>query len=461
MQRNCIILATSPQLRLSRCCHLAGLRDKSPYQVVARHASVHHRKYCTKNVPKVQQVVYDPKPDMSEEEVKHLKIEPILPTHDPRSKRYALLLSFNGQGFHGMQRNATLNSVEDHLHKAMLQADVITQEEFLVPQLFNFQRASRTDKGVSAARLLTTGRFFCEKSELKEKVNQLLCDQIRLMAVFKVINNFSCKTWCDARTYSYTCPTFAFASFTEVTEEGYRLSENALEEVRTLFAQYKGIHNFHNFTSGIKPENRQALRQVLDIECGKPFEQNGLEWITIKIKGASFLLHQIRKMISVVIVIRRGLASTNFISQALSRDYTFLPIAPGLGLVLEDQHYDYYNKKIASSNDHLDALVWDAEAGAIEEFRQRAIMTPIMDTELRERSMLKWLSTLYTSTFEMNKIKKERLPDSPLALIVQTVQHHIAAGNSVCDAVTEISDLYNGKQSSDSTVAINKVSLGS
>lgn len=50
-------------------------------------------------------------------------------------------------------------SVEEHLQKAMLQANVITQEEFRVPQLFCFQRASRTDKGVSAARQIVVGNF--------------------------------------------------------------------------------------------------------------------------------------------------------------------------------------------------------------------------------------------------------------------------------------------------------------
>lgn len=37
----------------------------------------------------------------------------------------------------------------------------------------------------------------------------------------------------------------------QITDESYRLSENALEEMRSLFAEYKGFHNFHNFTSGM------------------------------------------------------------------------------------------------------------------------------------------------------------------------------------------------------------------
>ena len=66
--------------------------------------------------------------------------------------------------------------------------------------------------------------------------------------------------------------------------------------------------------------------------------------------GMSFMLHQIRKMIALVIAIRQGLASINFIPQALSRDHASLPIAPGLGLVLENQHFDNYNRMLASKS---------------------------------------------------------------------------------------------------------------
>lgn len=56
---------------------------------------------------------------------------------------------------------------------------------------------------------------------------------------------------------------------------------------------------------------------------------------------------------------------------------------------------------------------------------------------------------------------QEKLVESPLPLLVQSVQHHIAVGKSVYDAVTLMSDFSNGKQSSDSSIAYWTVSLGS
>ncbi|XP_045110497.1 tRNA pseudouridine synthase A-like isoform X2 [Portunus trituberculatus] len=407
MQRCCAIRISSLMGKLPRCGYLPLPKERCLFRMVPVFTTIQHRKYCTRDS---QRVFYDPKPDMSEEEVKHIKLEPVPPVVEPIAKRFALLLSFNGQGYYGMQRNMTGKTIEDHLLKAMLDTGLITPREFIIPKIFSFQRSSRTDKGVSAARLLVSCDLMCDKleaSEIKRKLNQHLNDEIRVMAVFRTIKTFSGKAWCDSRTYSYTCPSYAFASYREIIRDSYRLPEDGLAEIRKLFAEYIGIHNFHNFTSGIKPHDQRARRRILDIECSEPFEQNSLEWITIRIKGLSFLLHQIRKMVAVVIAIRRGMACENFIPQALSRDYTFLPIAPGLGLVLENQHFDNYNKKYGSKGTH-EMLTWDSEAKEIEEFRHKNIITPIMNAEMKERSMLEWLRLFhgYCTDFDFTMVKE-------------------------------------------------------
>lgn len=56
-----------------------------------------------------------------------------------------------------------------------------------------------------------------DMESLKNEINQHLNEQIRVMAVFRVTKGFNAKLWCDARSYSYLCPTFAFAPITEVS----------------------------------------------------------------------------------------------------------------------------------------------------------------------------------------------------------------------------------------------------
>lgn len=57
-------------------------------------------------------------------------------------------------------RNAeTDNGVENYLLDALQSLNLINEEEAKYPQLFHYQRASRTDKNVSAARMLVSGEL--------------------------------------------------------------------------------------------------------------------------------------------------------------------------------------------------------------------------------------------------------------------------------------------------------------
>jgi tRNA pseudouridine38-40 synthase len=69
-----------------------------------------------------------------------------------KKKNYAMLLSYLGKNYFGMQRNPGMATVEEYLIKALLKAKLINSETFGMIQTINFQRAARTDKGVSAIR---------------------------------------------------------------------------------------------------------------------------------------------------------------------------------------------------------------------------------------------------------------------------------------------------------------------
>src|SRR5262249_11805473 len=69
-----------------------------------------------------------------------------------KRRKYCLLLGYSGANYFGMQRNPDMKTIEEELLKAMLKHKWITEESFQQPQMAHFQRAARTDKGVSAAR---------------------------------------------------------------------------------------------------------------------------------------------------------------------------------------------------------------------------------------------------------------------------------------------------------------------
>ncbi|XP_045583804.1 pseudouridylate synthase 1 homolog [Procambarus clarkii] len=357
-------------------------------------------------------VKYDPEHEMTEAEVKHIKLTPVpeISTEKIR-KKFALLLSFNGQGYHGLQTNTCTHTIEKDLFAAMHAADLITRQELFIPQLYFYQRSSRTDKGVSAARLLVSASLPVVPN-VDEEINKHLCDQIRVMAVYRVYEGFNCKIWCDSRTYSYLCPTFAFAPYSERVCEDYRISQEVLEDLRKLLHMYKGRHKFHNFTSHVKCHSARAWRNIIDIDCGQPFERDGLEWLSIKITGESFLLHQIRKMIALTIAICRGLTTYDTITRAFEDGKMDIPLVPANGLVLDDQHFNEYNRKYARI---LEPLNWDKAEKKIQKFREQNIDLIIFTKEIKEKEMLKWLINPHFFTYHLctSPSKEENEIDEP------------------------------------------------
>ncbi|XP_047494143.1 tRNA pseudouridine synthase A-like isoform X1 [Penaeus chinensis] len=355
--------------------------------------------------------------EMTENEAKKLHLNPVPQTEletggdtvRRKRRKYAILLSYSGKGYLGMQRNPGYRTIEDDLLNAMLHADLVTEEGCTCPQLFNFQRAARTDKGVSAARQVVSIKLPEDVPDMVTEINKHLNSQIRVMAIKRTTKSFNCKAWCDSRTYSYMCPTFAFAPVEKMTDADYRISSEVMEELRSTLKIYKGTHNFHNFTARKKASDASANRYIMEVECSDPFEREGLEWIIIKIKGQSFMLHQIRKMIGLVMAICRGLASKDVISKAWMKDRVDLPIAPGLGLVLEEPHYDKYNKKYGSDGIHV-PLDWSEVLEKIQEFREKFIDSTIVATEIEEQSMLKWLATLPFHTYDVREVPTDGEP---------------------------------------------------
>jgi len=73
-----------------------------------------------------------------------------------KRKNHAMLLGYVGKDYYGMQRNPGMKTIEEDLITALLKADLITAVQFENVRAINFQRAARTDKGVSAIRQIVS-----------------------------------------------------------------------------------------------------------------------------------------------------------------------------------------------------------------------------------------------------------------------------------------------------------------
>ncbi|XP_030073388.1 pseudouridylate synthase 1 homolog isoform X2 [Microcaecilia unicolor] len=318
-------------------------------------------------------------------------------------RKVVLLLSYSGKGYHGMQRNmgsSQFKTIEGDLIRALVQSGCIPENHGEDMKKMSFQRCARTDKGVSAAGQIVSLKVWLI-DDIVEKINDNLPSDIRILGLKRVTSGFNSKSKCDARTYLYMLPTFAFAhKDCDIQVERYRLSRETLQRVNSLLACYKGTHNFHSFTSQKGPRDPSAKRYIMEIHCEEPFVREGLEFAEIKVKGQSFMMHQIRKMIGLVIAVLKGYAPDSIMERSWGEEKVHIPKVPGLGLVLERVHFEKYNRRFGSDGLH-EALEWTGEEQKIAGFKEQYIYPTIIKTELEEKSMLNWLNTLPIHDFDV------------------------------------------------------------
>ncbi|KAI1724333.1 tRNA pseudouridine synthase domain-containing protein [Ditylenchus destructor] len=328
--------------------------------------------------------------------------------------RYAMLIAFQGKNYFGMQiqQCADQPTIESTLLTAFHKYGLITAEESKKPNSFYFQRAARTDRGVSAVRQLCSMHLPFDEDFVREgaeKLNQILPQDIRVLDIRRATRTFHAQKACDARTYSYTIPTYAFAESEELTRDEYRITEKRINEVNEILNAFVGTHNFFNYTAQKNASDASCNRYIMSFKCSDTFIYNDkhrdvdVEFLTIFIKGQSFLLHQIRKMIGMTVSIIRGYKAMNDLEKSFNTERVDIPIAPGNGLLLEKLHYHKYDEKFARTHDKLDD--WGVEVEAkVQDIRQRLIIDEMLDNECTNEIMVKWLKpvSLYQETQRAN-----------------------------------------------------------
>ncbi|ODV73254.1 pseudouridine synthase PUS1 [Cyberlindnera jadinii NRRL Y-1542] len=162
----------------------------------------------------------------------------------------------------------------------------------------------------------------------------------------------------------------------------YRISTEKLEMMREAMSMYLGHHNFHNFTIGKGFKDASASRFMKEISVSDPFVIDQTEWVSVKIHGQSFMLHQIRKMIAMASLVVRTGCPLERITQAFDSDKINIPKAPALGLLLEQPVYSGYNQRL---NDFgykpIDFNNYEKE---MQEFKMKHIYDKIYAEEVSE-----------------------------------------------------------------------------
>lgn len=226
------------------------------------------------------------------------------------------------------------------------------------------------------------------------EVNKNLPDDVRVFGLKRVTNKFNARLFCESRTYTYTLPTVAFCHFNDqVSQREYRLTADKLTLVNELLQVYKGSKNFHNFTKQKTFSEDSCIRQMKHLECGPPFIVDDVEFCQIRIQGNSFMMYQIRKMVGLMLAVIRKVVDSNIFETAFTEQIVNCPTAPGLGLVLDRQHYDVYDRHYGSDGQY-EKLTWEECDVDVQQFHEKHIRSTILQTEIQNEDMLQWLEFL-------------------------------------------------------------------
>ncbi|RNF01343.1 tRNA pseudouridine38-40 synthase [Trypanosoma rangeli] len=165
-------------------------------------------------------------------------------------RKVAIIFGYVGERYCGLQWNHLPDypTVEEELLRALYRTNMISQENYeqeKVQQKLNWDRASRTDKGVHALRNVISLNVMLpyakgstteyDTQEARRLLMTVLPPDIVVYEIVPVTRSFNAYMLCGARTYEYYLPTFALMSPGEYSREyfpaAFAPSRPTLEEV--------------------------------------------------------------------------------------------------------------------------------------------------------------------------------------------------------------------------------------
>lgn len=113
-------------------------------------------------------------------------------------RKLALLVSFLGTNYCGFQINGSKNTLQAQLELGLYRAGIISYANFGYPSKYSWSNSARTDKGVHAAAQVCSVKGHMISGDqldvMREKANEHLPDDIRVIDIERVTRNFCART---------------------------------------------------------------------------------------------------------------------------------------------------------------------------------------------------------------------------------------------------------------------------
>ncbi|WP_162342043.1 tRNA pseudouridine(38-40) synthase TruA [Cyclobacterium salsum] len=252
-----------------------------------------------------------------------------------RPYTYLFRIQYLGLRYHGWQVQKGVKTIQGTLHRRF--------RYLLGHEDFTLLGASRTDSGVSCLNgafelflkhpLDTASFLFHANENLPPDIRLLSCQPVP--ASFNIIQDVCRKQYgyffsVGEKPHPFLTGTLAYA--------GKNPNLPLMEQGASLF---QGQHDFRRFCSpGKNTEN--FIRQI-DYAAIHPVKED-LPWLptentwVFRVKGAGFLMHQVRRMAASLFMLGNGELSLDRLEKALqsTEKSPLCPKPPAVGLVLEE-----------------------------------------------------------------------------------------------------------------------------
>lgn len=252
------------------------------------------------------------------------KISKIYEQDELDSTRIKCIVSYDGSGFCGYQRQPNDPSIQEAIESVLQK---ITEEEITI------HSSGRTDKGVHAFNQVfhfdTTSKI--EPKKFSMVLNSYLPDSIHIKSSEKVVDTFHSRYDVKTKEYMYKINTKEFNPIQRnyewyIEDFDYEVFTRELESI-------KGVHDFTSFTKTQK--NHSNEREIYDVRMIRKDDH-----VYIYITGNGFLRYMVRNIIGALYSISKGKTEYSMKELLALKDSSLVKEkAPAAGLYLYKVEY--------------------------------------------------------------------------------------------------------------------------
>ncbi len=242
--------------------------------------------------------------------------------------RIVLIVEYDGTRYHGFQLQGNLPTIQKELERALKE---------LTGDSTRVLAASRTDAGVHARAQVVSFRTGSSHSQdtFVKGMNYYLPKDIAVKAAYKVRDSFNVRRHAVSREYEYRILNGTARS--PLRQHSYLVSAHLdIDAMNRASQLLVGEHDFASFVNNTEAAAKGTVRKIYRAEWSRDEDT-----VIFRILANSFLMHQVRNTVGVLIKVGRGKVSTGEFSNILEAREPGLawPTAPAWGLCLTQVNY--------------------------------------------------------------------------------------------------------------------------